>query len=141
HIALHMPEAEQKSRMSSNLEIVKEFDIHRWIRVFFLRFREIKRVQKKHTAKKLSDTVKSHQLAEYAHAQDGLVHLDYHGTLVGLNKDAAKALPTPHQLDTLNQVKNDKKNTVIVISGRAQDDLHNWLSDHVHLLVAEHGVK
>lgn len=141
YLALHMPDSEQKSRMASNLEIVKEFDIYRWIRVFFLRFREIKRVQKKHTAKKLSDTIKPHLLAEYAHAQKRLFLLDYDGTLVGFHKDAAKALPAPHLLDTLNQLKNDKKNTVIVISGRAKDDLHNWLSDHVHFLIGEHGVK
>ena len=65
--------------------------------------------------------------------------LDYDGTLVGFRAKPSQAGPDEKIITLLKKLSSDKKNTVVVVSGRDKQTLDNWLSDLDIRLVAEHG--
>ena len=65
--------------------------------------------------------------------------LDYDGTLVGFRAKPSQAGPDEKIIKLLKKLSSDKKNTVVVVSGRDKQTLDNWLGDLDIRLVAEHG--
>lgn len=139
HLALHMPVNERRKRMENNAEIVQKFNIHHWIRIFFIRFREIKAAQKRHITKKITHKVRSELLEQYTQAKNRLLFLDYDGTLVGFQKDTGKAVPTAETFALLKNLHQKEGNQLIMVSGRSYHELDSWFSDKVDYLIAEHG--
>lgn len=139
HLAIHMPASERRKRMENNAKIVQKFNIHHWIKIFFIRFREIKAAQKKHITKKITPKVRAELFKKYSQAKNRLLFLDYDGTLVGFQKDTDKALPTSETFALLGGLKQKEGNQLIIVSGRSYHELDSWFSDKVDYLVAEHG--
>lgn len=75
----------------------------------------------------------------YDEASNRLFLLDYDGTLADLAPTPDEAKPTKNLLDLLSALSADKKNTVVIISGRDKDTLQKWLGHLPIDLVAEHG--
>lgn len=138
--ALHMPEEEKKERMQANLALVKKFNIHHWVQLFFARLKEIKQQQKKEFARKLGQETKKSIAEMYFHAQKRVFFLDYDGTLVGFHNDASKATPTNDLYNLLDTLQSDPKNQVVIISGRPHLTLEEWFGHKDFVLVGEHGV-
>src|SRR5690606_12944021 len=88
HLAIHMPREEQRKRMEKNVEIVKKFNIYHWVKIFFLRLREIKNIQNKRICRKIHPELRDRLVQQYEASQKRLFFLDYDGTLVGFKKDA-----------------------------------------------------
>jgi trehalose 6-phosphate synthase/phosphatase len=66
--------------------------------------------------------------------------LDYDGTLVNFATDINAASPDTQLYEILSNLIEDKKNKVVIISGRKHTDLQKWFG-HLQIdLVAEHGV-
>ncbi|WP_270090303.1 bifunctional alpha,alpha-trehalose-phosphate synthase (UDP-forming)/trehalose-phosphatase [Sphingobacterium sp. SYP-B4668] len=137
--ALEMPVAEQTERMMPMLANIRKFNIHHWVRQFMERLREIKELQHHELARKVGDRVKEEMCREYGAASRRLILLDYDGTLVGFNKDAEKATPTMELYEVLNELNNDDKNLVVIISGRKHQTLESWFLGMEMTMVGEHG--
>jgi trehalose 6-phosphate synthase/phosphatase len=74
-------------------------------------------------------------------AKNRLFILDYDGTLVEFSDDPEDCEPGKELTELLTELAADKKNTVVVISGRKSETLNNWLGKIENLiLVAEHGI-
>ena len=140
HLAMYMPIDEQKKRMKKNVEIVKKFNIHHWVKIFFIRLREIKSIQKKRITRKVNENVKQKLLHKYRSGRKRLFFLDYDGTLIGFHKDADAAAPTEKIYQLLDRLQADPRNQIVIISGRPYTTLHKWFSAKPYFLVAEHGV-
>jgi trehalose 6-phosphate synthase/phosphatase len=78
--------------------------------------------------------------AAYQKANHRLLLLDYDGTLVNIKSTPDKSPPTKRLLKILNKLKSDPKNHIIIVSGRTQTVLNNWLGDLDITLIAEHGL-
>lgn len=139
HLAMHMPKDEQKKRMQKNVEIVKKFNIHHWVKIFFIRLREIKNIQKKRITRKVNDNVKNTLLQKYRSSRKCLFFLDYDGTLIGFQKDAEAAIPTKNIYLLLDELQANPNNQVVIISGRPYTTLNKWFGTKPYFLVAEHG--
>lgn len=139
HLAYHMPLDEQQKRMSKNIEIVRKFNIYHWVRIFFLRLREIKQIQNRHYARKIHDKLREQIWQEYSRSKKCLLFLDYDGTLVGFKKDADSAKPTLETYKLLDQLQARKENQTVIISGRSQKTFKEWFGHKPYYLVAEHG--
>lgn len=137
--ALEMTEEEQSERMESMLENVRKFNIHHWVNQFLERLREIKDLQDKELSRKVGDRIKEQICKRYRSADKRLILLDYDGTLVGFNKEAEKAAPTSELYQILEQITEDPKNLVVIISGRKHQTLQKWFLDKDMILVGEHG--
>lgn len=139
HLAMYMPADEQRKRMKKNVEIVKKFNIHHWVKMFFLRLREIKSIQKKRITRRVNEDVKTNFVEQLAQSHKRLFFLDYDGTLIGFHKDADAAKPTAETFQMLDSIQADPNNQVVIISGRPHSTLQRWFGHKPYFLVAEHG--
>lgn len=78
-------------------------------------------------------------LKDYRSAQKRLLFLDYDGSLVPFAENYEAAKPPKSLLKLLDALGSDKRNDVVLISGRAPKDLEGWFGGLPISLVAEHG--
>jgi len=90
-------------------------------------------------AKLLNDYIIEKMIGEFAGAKKRCILLDYDGTLAPFEKLPSLAIPGDEVLNLLVELSADKKNEVIVISGRDTDSLQRWMGHLPLILVAEHG--
>ena len=136
---MEMPVSEQIERNKSMQTRLCRYDISRWGNDFVEAISDVIRVQEEFSVKKLSETTRKEMKEKYEQARRRLFLLDYDGTLVGFQNKPEKAGPDEKMTNLLKKLSNDKRNTVIVVSGRDKETLSNWLGKlNIHL-VAEHG--
>lgn len=137
--ALEMPESEQKERMCAMRKTVEKFNINHWVKLFMERLKEIKNMQRSLATRQITSTTFDVILNKYTTARRRIIFLDYDGTLVGFNVDPLKARPDKELFNLLDQLLQDERNRVILISGRMHETLDEWFS-HLPLdIIAEHG--
>jgi trehalose 6-phosphate synthase/phosphatase len=137
--ALKMPEEDVMERMRAMRLMVFKFNIHHWVKIFMNRLEEIKQIQKSMKAKSLKSGVKSEVLNAYQKAKNRLLILDYDGTLVGFKKQIEQASPDEELYQVLDQLGNNSKNHLAIISGRNHETMENWFGSKKYNLIAEHG--
>lgn len=76
---------------------------------------------------------------DYRQAERRLLLLDYDGSLVPFTKNYGAATPPRALLQLLRSLCADKRNDLVLVSGRSADDLDQWFGDLPLALVAEHG--
>jgi trehalose 6-phosphate synthase/phosphatase len=76
---------------------------------------------------------------KYRNSQKRLLLLDYDGTLVPFSSIPINSVPSEELLNILEKLDNNKYTTVIIISGRSNDDLDKLLGKLSVKMIAEHG--
>lgn len=121
-------------------ETLKRYNINHWVKMFTDRLNLIVEEQKSMATKKLDDQVIQNIVTKFAKAKNRMLFLDYDGTLTGFQPDPKMAKPDNVLIGILNKLTANKKNRVVIISGRDRETLDAWLS-HLPLdIIAEHGV-
>jgi len=138
--ALTMPVKKQMANMISMQRSLQRYNIHHWVNLFMERLHHIKHEQKALETQLLDKTITSRLTKSYQAAKKRMIFLDYDGTLVGFDSDPLKTKPDKGLKTILAKLTADKKNRVVVISGRGRDTLEEWLSDFDLEIIAEHGV-
>ncbi len=138
--AIEMTEEEAVERLRSMQERLKGYDVVRWAKDFTERLSEVKFSYKKFGAVKIDDDINAKLLHKYGSARNRLIFLDYDGTLVGFKNKPERARPDSELLSILNKLTSDKKNEVIIVSGRDPYTLEEWLGHLPVEIIAEHGV-
>lgn len=139
YLALTMDDEEKKDRMEANLAIVKKFNIHHWVELFFARLKEVKQQQKQEFARKIGTATKEALCEIYHQSTNRLFFLDYDGTLIDFKNDANKATPTHELYKLLDTFQEDPRNQIVIISGRPQEALEKWFGHKDYILIGEHG--
>jgi trehalose 6-phosphate synthase/phosphatase len=137
--ALKMPEEEKKTRMEKMQQTLSKQTINKWandftIELASIRDKNILLMNKKIDANSLIEIKKLYQ-----NATKRLIILDYDGTLVPIAKTPELAVPDKKLIDTLNLLASDKRNNVVISSGRDSEFLDKWFSAIDVNLAAEHG--
>jgi len=140
-VGLEMSAEEQKERMRSMRNKIKEYDVVKWASDFLGDLAAIKERQKVFQTRYLTPALKSTMAKEYANSHSRLILLDYDGTLVPYFKNPLHALPGPELIRILGSLAADPKNQVFIISGRKSEQLDQWLGKIPLGMVAEHGAK
>lgn len=92
------------------------------------------------SANLLEDTNSMRKMARaYQTSQTRLLLLDYDGTLQPIAPTPDQAKPAASLLRLLKRLADNPRNTVVIISGRAQKALDRWLGKTGAAFVAEHG--
>lgn len=138
--ALEMHINDKTARMKSMQKRLKRYDIKKWTNDFMDRLSQIKDVQKQIESKVLAGNGKNSLINDYKKASKRLLLLDYDGTLMPFNENPANVSPDKEVIQILSNLKNDKRNTVVIVSGRDRGTLQSWLGNLTHGMVAEHGV-
>ena len=137
--ALTMPEEEQLAALRKMQKIVSRHTVKRWANDYFKELESVKRRNDELAAKHLEKENLQQILMAYGNTGRRLLALDYDGTMVPFTKDPSDARPSPALREILTVLANDKRNTVLVCSGRDRRTLEAWLGGLGVELAAEHG--
>jgi len=138
--ALTMPEEEQIQHIEIMQKSLKRYNIHHWVNLFMERLNFVKKEQFALKTRLLDKNLKDSLLKKYKSASKRLIFLDYDGTLTGFNLNPEDSKPDKELKAILKGLSADRKNNVVVISGRGRETLNDWLKGFNIEIVAEHGV-
>ncbi|MBN4062172.1 MAG: bifunctional alpha,alpha-trehalose-phosphate synthase (UDP-forming)/trehalose-phosphatase [Flavobacteriales bacterium] len=139
HQALVMPIDEQIKRNSVMQKSLKRYSIHHWVDIFMSQLAVIKEKQKALFTKKVDAATMKNLKAAYQSASHRLIFLDYDGTLMPFTDNPMLVCPDETLIALLKDLTANKKNKVVIISGRGKNVLEEWLGAFPVDLVAEHG--
>ena len=137
--ALKMPESEQQERMKWMQKRVSKQTVNKWAGDFI---RDLKSIRERNTAlfsKVLSIEYEEEIRIAYDNTKQRLIILDYDGTLSPFMPKPEDAAPSEEILETLRLLSSDKRNRVVISSGRDHNTLETWLGGLDIGLAAEHG--
>jgi len=138
--ALDMTKREQIERNTILHNRLERYNIHYWAKDFLDKLQQQVDRPEDHKVLFLNAKRKTELVQRYRKAKKRLIFLDYDGTLMGFQPKPEQAAPDSELLDILNTLKKDKRNRIVIISGRDKDTLQNWLGDLDISLVASHGL-
>ncbi|MDH4140279.1 MAG: bifunctional alpha,alpha-trehalose-phosphate synthase (UDP-forming)/trehalose-phosphatase [Coriobacteriia bacterium] len=138
--ALVMPEEEQRQHNEAMQKRLKRYTVQRWAEDYLGRLEQCKLEQLAGMEHNLDAWHREQLVKAYRKAKRRLLLLDYDGTLTPFASRPELAAPSKKLLETLEKLGSDKRNTLVVISGRRRETLDEWLGDLPVDLVAEHGV-
>ena len=140
HKALTMPEELQIESINSMQKSLKRYNIHAWVKLFMDELANVKKEQS-HLKTRLIDNQLSEEIKhDYKKSEERLIFLDYDGTLVGFNENPDDSKPDQELIEILDYLTKDKKNHIVIISGRGRQSLEEWMKPYSLDIVAEHGV-
>jgi trehalose 6-phosphate synthase/phosphatase len=119
---------------------LRRYDVVKWANDFINSLRLVKDQQRQRAATRYDSSVLDQIQAAAGSAQRRLLLLDYDGTLVPFAATPEAAHPSEALVRILARLAADRRNHVVVISGRDRLSLGAWLGDLNITLVAEHGV-
>lgn len=137
--ALEMPVKDQLKALNSMQKIISVQTVKQWAKEFVDELISVRKknisLQRKIVQKENFEIIKE----KYNHSTNRLIILDYDGTLVPFYKNPEEASPTSELLSLLSGLCSDKKNTVVINSGRDRRTLDTWLGHLSIGMAAEHG--
>jgi len=139
--AIEMPKEEQVRRNSVMMQRLQRYTVERWAKEFIKNLEGVKEIQQVNLTRKINITRIRQIVDAYNETTQRILFLDYDGTLSWFKKDPEDAKPDEQLYKILKQLTLDKKNTVVIISGRDKDTLGRWFNQDwkIHF-IAEHGV-
>ena len=137
--ALEMPPQEQQKRHRLMQRRLRRYDVSRWANDFLATLLGMREVQSRIESKLLTPAAAQQIVARYQASRRPLFFLDYDGTLTPLVRHPGLAGPDPGRHELLRALAADRKNTVVIASGRERQTLDEWFGDLPLGLVAEHG--
>jgi trehalose 6-phosphate synthase/phosphatase len=137
--ALEMPEEQQVQRNHLMQNRLSRYNVTRWAGDFLEALTETKKIQKELYVRKLSPKLKKELVSSYKKAKKRLFFLDYDGTLVTFADRPEKAGPDDKILQVIEALSKNARNEVVIISGRDNKTLTEWLGRLNVTMIAEHG--
>jgi trehalose 6-phosphate synthase/phosphatase len=136
--AVTMPRRELRFRMNKMQNYLSSHTVHTWVASFIDSLERPDANVRKRTVS-LNEKRQAELKSAYGISKNNLVLLDYDGTLSQFHSDPNKAAPTKRVLALLEKLAQNKRNSVVITSGRSHENLKKWFGGlHVEL-AAEHG--
>lgn len=137
--ALTLSETDKKRRQTAMQKKISTQTVQKWANDFVNELKLIRNqnqeILQKVLGKKQIEQIKT----AYQEAEKRLIVLDYDGTLSPFVKNPMDAVPSATLLDLIKNMVADKKNKVLINSGRDHHILDEWFKDTKVNLAAEHG--
>jgi trehalose 6-phosphate synthase/phosphatase len=140
HRALTMPVSQQIKQMETMQQSLKRYNIHAWVQLFMENLNRVKEWQSSLQTRVLDTALVDQIKADYNAAKERLIFLDYDGTLTGFKLDPLEAKPDAELKQIVERLCADKRNNIVIISGRGRETLEEWFGKYDLEIVAEHGV-
>lgn len=137
--ALTMKPEVLKRRTKKMQRYLKSHTVDKWANNFITSLAAPVVQPVKHFTRSLIGTPEKALVADYHQAKKRLILLDYDGTLQPIVRHPEDAKPSRKILNALERLGSDKRNEVVIISGRDKPTLEAWLGHLPVTLVAEHG--
>jgi trehalose 6-phosphate synthase/phosphatase len=138
--ALKMPDEEKNKRLQKMQKKISRENVKKWANDFVTELQSIK-AQNKDILQKIVGKKQLNQIkSAYDEASSRLMLLDYDGTLSPFVDNPEDAVPSETLLDMLREMVADKKNKVVINSGRNHQILDEWFAGIGLDFAAEHGM-
>jgi trehalose 6-phosphate synthase/phosphatase len=137
---LEMPVPEQKERLSAMQRRLRRYNVVRWAGDFMEKLEESWKYSAKLHERRITSKIRDRIIDDYSRSSRRLLLLAYDGTLVQFTRKPNRAEPDQEILTNLKELSRDRRNEVVIISGRDKSSLTKWFSGLDVSLVAEHGV-
>lgn len=137
--ALQMPEQEQLKKIKRMQQVISRQTVNKWASDFVTELRTIRQRNDVLCRKLIESGLKDRIRAAYHKALHRLIMLDYDGTLVGFTEEPQDAVPGTELYEILRRLVEDRKNKVVICSGRDQETLERWFGYLPLEIAAEHG--
>ena len=138
--ALNMPVVEQKRRIKRMQGILSHQTVKKWANDFISQLEDSYDKNKKLHEKEINNTNYKPIYDAYQSASRRLLIFDYDGTLTEFKDNPEDAYPSDDIIDFLKQLSMDKKNNIVISSGRDRETLEKWFGKLSINMAAEHGV-
>jgi trehalose 6-phosphate synthase/phosphatase len=138
--ALNMSPSEISERIKLMQMRLKKNSVFKWANDFIEKLKQIEKIQKELNTRFFNNDVRMKIIENFYNSKNKLIILDYDGTLKEFKKKPDEAKPDDELLDIIKKLIRIKDTEVVIISGRAKDDLEKWFGNLDINLVAEHGV-
>jgi trehalose 6-phosphate synthase/phosphatase len=139
HEAIEMPAKEQIRRNEIMQERIKRYDVVKWADDFIQKITSVGKDQERLKSRLLNEIRIEQLLNDFKRAKNRLIFLDYDGTLVPFVKHPGMAKPEKELLNLICSLAKNKRNDIILISGRDKDTLQKWFNVPGLEIIAEHG--
>jgi trehalose 6-phosphate synthase/phosphatase len=137
--ALFMPDEEKESRILKMQNRLSRYNVFTWTTDFFNQVVDVKKEQKYMQAKFMDDNILRSIQIKYYKAINRLFFIDYDGTLTPIAKLPEMAVLHEKTKNVLKSIVSDKRNKVVIISGRNKEFIDDQFTNLNAILVAEHG--
>jgi trehalose 6-phosphate synthase/phosphatase len=137
--ALAMPKNELRERLKNMQGQLSTNTVQEWAKTFVTTLQQPVPGTPVLRTKTLKGTDEAILLHDYRRAKSRLLLLDYDGSLVPFSSDYKDAKPPKAILELLEKLLADKRNDIVVVSGRSSHDLDTWLGHLPINLIGEHG--
>jgi len=137
--ALEMSEEEQIERNREMQKIIKRNNVNKWASTFLTHLKEVRQNSLQIFNNQFSKSKEEILHKDFFAAKQRLLLLDYDGTLVNFKSNPNSARPTKTVCSVIDKLSQDKRNKVVIISGRDKATLEQWFSKYPIDIIAEHG--
>ncbi|MEA5043546.1 MAG: trehalose-phosphatase, partial [Petrimonas sp.] len=137
--ALTMSKKEQRVRLNNMQKRISTQTVKKWANDFVKELLYISRQNKEISQKIIGKRQLTQIKKAYGQASGRLILLDYDGTLSPFVKNPEEAVPSEELLNLLKKMTSDKKNKVVINSGRDRQVLDRWFKGLDLDFAAEHG--
>jgi len=137
--ALNMSDKIQKKRNQIMQKRLKNYHVKKWADDFKENLLKVKSMQMELSAKYLSPKTRLEIIKDYQKSKNRLFLLDYDGTLISTSYKFKKIKPGKKILNVIQQLIQDEKNQVVIVSGREKETLEKWFANINVGLIAGHG--
>lgn len=137
--ALEMTQEHQQWRNDIMQKRLQRYDVLRWATDQLNELVSLTPSNEKLYAKFLNAARREKLIQEFKSSSHRLVFLDYDGTLISFVKFPKLAKPGKNLLALLRSLAEDRRNEIILMSGRKKDELGEWFGSLPISIVAEHG--
>jgi trehalose 6-phosphate synthase/phosphatase len=140
-VALKMPPAEQRRRLSTMQRRLSQYNVERWAEDFIEQLSTAKERRVIHDLRILDTPTINDIIAKYQTSKKRLLLLDYDGTLTNFVTDIRpmSSKPSGKLIRILKTLSNTPGTEVVIVSGRPKRALDSWFSKLPISLIAEHG--
>lgn len=137
--ALKMPLKEQKIRLKKMQTILSYHTVQKWASDFVTQLIDVCDKNKQLNIREINNFNYQPINKAYKTALNRLLVFDYDGTLMEFKNNPQEAYPNKEILCFLHQLALDKRNHILISSGRDRSILEKWFGKLNINLVAEHG--
>lgn len=130
---------EQKQSMALMQKRLIGYDVLHWVDDFFKQLSDVKALQKSQENRYVTKDVMKRIRNDFDAAKKRLLFFDYDGTLVPFVSHPRYSSPGKELLRLLETLSNDKRNEIVIISGRDFQDLEKYFEGLRLHLISEHG--
>jgi trehalose 6-phosphate synthase/phosphatase len=138
--AIEMPMAKQVKGNQIMKDRIQRYNVERWASEFLQNLEDVIALRPEKSVTRINQVVQKELLSSLKKGKKRVLFLDYDGTLASFKNKPEDAFPSTELYEILETLYSDKRNKIVLITGRDKETFQNWFGDKPYTLITEHGL-